>query len=299
MTLMRLKKWTAVAVLALLCSACATTGGGGDAVTGKDASDAKLSPGQRADPWENWNRKVYAFNDAIDRAVLKPVATAYVNTVPEPVRRGVSNFFGNFNDAWSAVNNFLQGKVANGFQDIMRVGTNTVFGLGGLLDVASEFGLDRQGEDLGQTFGRWGFGPGPYVVWPLFGPSTVRDSIALPFDRSISPALVIDSDAGRAALITLGVIDQRAALLGASRLLDDIALDKYVFTRDAFLQRRQSLVYDGDVPSSPDEGDDGDIEPANSGAGKLGTNAVPASQGASAPAAPAAPAPAAPASAPH
>lgn len=233
----------AVLVLSLAVSGCATTSGG----------QARPVTGPGADPWENWNRKVYAFNDVVDRAVLRPVATAYVEYVPQPVRTGVTNFFGNFGDAWSAINNFLQGKFSNGMQDVMRVGTNTVFGLGGLIDMATEVGIEKQGEDLGQTFGRWGFASGPYVVWPLLGPSTVRDSFALPLDRYVSPVLLTDNDWARAGIVVLGAVDQRAGLLNASRMLDDVALDKYAFTRDGFLQRRRSLVYDGNPPSTSDD----------------------------------------------
>ena len=204
--------------------------------------------GQRLDPWENWNRKVFSFNESLDENVLKPVATAYSNVVPEPVRRGVDNVFGNFADAWSAVNNFLQGKVENGLRDVMRVGTNTFFGLGGVIDIASEMGLDHQYEDFGQTLGTWGFASGPYVVWPLLGSSTVRDSFGLPLDNAASPASVVNDGGSRYGITTLRVINTRAKLLGASRVLDDIALDKYTFVRDAYLQRRRSLVFDGDAP---------------------------------------------------
>lgn len=231
--------------------------------------------GAKLDPWESWNRKVFTFNEKLDENVLKPAATTYSNVVPRPVRSGVDNFFGNAADAWSAVNNFLQGKVANGLQDVIRFGTNTVFGLGGVLDVATEFGLDHQYEDFGQTLGAWGFGPGAYIVWPLFGPSSVRESIALPLDRAVSPALVINDGAVKWELTGLQIINARAGLLGASKVLDDIALDKYTFVRDAYLQRRRSLVFDGDVPQSKDESmqpDDGkpasdaksaDVKPAD------------------------------------
>jgi phospholipid-binding lipoprotein MlaA len=285
----RLRVHGALLALALVASGCATTSGG--------APRPVTGPG--ADPWENWNRKVYAFNDAIDRAVLKPVATAYVDYVPQPVRTGVSNFFGNFGDAWSAINNFLQGKIANGFQDVMRVGTNTVFGIGGLFDVATEAGIEKQGEDLGQTFGRWGFGPGPYVVWPLLGPSTLRDSFALPADRYVSPLLLTDHDSTRGGIVVLGAVDQRAALLGASRVLDDVALDKYAFTRDGYLQRRRSLVYDGNPPPLPSDGSDGgslyDIDEGDDSAAP----AAAAASGAEPASSPGVPAATAPASAPQ
>ena len=213
---------------------------------------ARGGPGQKLDPWENWNRKVFAFNEGLDAAVLKPVATAYQTVVPSMVRTGVSNFFGNFSDAWSAVNNFLQGKVEKGLSDVFRVGANTLFGLGGLLDVASEMGLERQHEDFGQTLGRWGVGAGAYIVWPLLGPSTVRESFALPLDRSVSPAVVINDGGAQLGITALQLVNTRASLLGASSLLDDIALDKYTFLRDAYLQRRRSLVLDGEEKEEPE-----------------------------------------------
>jgi phospholipid-binding lipoprotein MlaA len=206
------------------------------------------TPGDRVDPWESWNRKVFRFNEGLDEKVLKPVATAYSNVVPRPVRGGVDNFLGNAADAWSAVNNFLQGKPAKGFEDVMRFGTNTLFGLAGFVDVATELGLDHQYEDFGQTLGTWGFGPGAYLVWPLLGPSSVRESFALPLDRAVSPALLINDGAVKWEITTLQIINTRANLLGATRVLDEIALDKYTFIRDAYLQRRRSLVYDGDEP---------------------------------------------------
>jgi len=238
--------WAALCVAAALLQGCSTLG-------------AK-TPGAKLDPWENWNRKVFTFNEKLDEKVLKPVATTYSNLVPRPVRSGVDNFFGNAADAWSAINNFLQGKVSNGLHDVVRVGTNTVFGLGGVMDVATEFGLDHQYEDFGQTLGRWGIGAGAYIVWPLFGPSSVRESFALPFDRAVSPALLINDGAVKWEITTLQLINTRADLLGASQVLNDIALDKYTFVRDAYLQRRRSLIYDGDEPQRPDDGagaDDG------------------------------------------
>ena len=211
--------------------------------------------GQKLDPWENWNRKVFAFNEKLDENVLKPVATTYAKVVPRLVRQGVDNFFINASDAWSAVNNMLQFKFADGLHDVIRFGTNTLFGLGGLLNVASEFGLDHHNEDFGQTLGHWGVGAGAYVVWPLFGPSSVRDSVALPLDRAVSPALVFNGGAAVYGITTLQIVNARAGLLGASRVLDDIALDKYTFIRDAYLQRRRSLVYDGEEPPEAPDAD--------------------------------------------
>ena len=225
------------------------------------------TPGDRIDPWEKWNRKVFAFNERLDEKVLEPLATGYSNVVPRPVRNGIDNLYGNVSDAWSAVNNFLQGKFTNGFQDVIRFGTNTVFGLLGVLDVATEFGVDHQYEDFGQTLGTWGVGPGAYVVLPLFGPSSVRETVALPLDRSVSPALAVQDGTTKLELMGLQIINTRANLLGASRVLDDIALDKYTFLRDAYLQRRRSLVYDGDAPPSKLDDADQDDEPAKSPAG--------------------------------
>ena len=216
---------------------------------------ARGGPGQKLDPWESWNRKVFAFNEGLDRYVLKPVATGYSKVVPQPVRRGVDNFFANAADAWSAVNNILQGKGQAAFEDVVRVGTNSFFGIGGIFDVASEIGIERHKEDFGQTLGRWGFGAGAYIVWPLLGPSTVRDSIALPLDRAASPALLINDGQTQVGLTVLQIINTRANLLGASQVLDDIALDKYTFLRDAYLQRRRSLVYDGNGPDTDGDGD--------------------------------------------
>ena len=225
-------------VATLLLGACATI------------KDARGGAGQKLDPWESWNRKVFAFNEGLDAKLLKPVATVYAKVVPQFVRRSVDNFFGNAADAWSAVNNILQGRFQPAFEDTVRFTTNSVFGFFGLLDIASEFGLDHHYEDFGQTLGRWGLGAGAYVVWPLFGPSSVRDSIALPLDRSFSPALVINDGRAQWGITVLQVINTRANLLGASQLLDDIALDKYSFLRDAYLQRRRSLVFDGDEPAA-------------------------------------------------
>jgi phospholipid-binding lipoprotein MlaA len=241
--------------LALVAGLAATLGLGA-------CSTVPLTAADRLDPWEKWNRKVFDFNEGLDERVLKPVATTYSEIVPQLVRRGVQNFFSNASDAWSAVNNFLQLKVSYGIHDVMRVGTNTLFGVGGIFDVASEIGFERHNEDFGQTLGFWGIGAGAYIVWPLFGPSTVRDSVALPLDRSVSPAVVINDGGAVAGITVLQIVNTRANLLGASRVLDDIALDKYTFVRDAYLQRRRSLVFDGEEPSSEDERYDQPAKPA-------------------------------------
>jgi phospholipid-binding lipoprotein MlaA len=241
-TLKRGAAAAAAAALLLLAGGCTTVA---------PPEGQRQSAGQKLDPWENWNRKVFAFNESLDVHVLKPVATAYQKVVPSPVRAGVSNFFGNIQDAWSAVNHFLQGKPESGLQMVARFEINTLFGLLGLLDVAQEAGLERQPEDFGQTLGVWGFGAGAYIVWPVLGPSSVRDSAALPLDRSASPALLLNDWGGELSLLSLQLVNTRAELLGATRVIDDIALDKYGFVRDGYLARRRSLVYDGDPPEPP------------------------------------------------
>ena len=240
------------ALLSLLAG-CATVG---------DAGAKRQGPGQKLDPWENWNRKVFSFNEGLDEKVLKPVATGYQKVVPEFVRVGVDHFFTNAADGWSVVNHLLQGKWQSGFEMTVRFTTNTVLGFGGLLDIASEAGLESQPEDLGQTLGRWGFGAGAYIVWPLFGPSSVRDSAGLPLDLMASPATVINDGAIKVEITTLQLVNKRANLLGASRVLDDIALDKYSFVRDAYLARRRSLVYDGNPPEPKTDDEDNEAPAA-------------------------------------
>jgi phospholipid-binding lipoprotein MlaA len=249
--------------------------------------EGRGGPGQRLDPWEKWNRKVFNFNEDVDHAVLIPAATAYSNVVPQPVRLGVSNFFNNFADAWSAINNMLQGKFELGFEDATRVGTNTLFGLFGVLDVASEMGLDHHYEDFGQTLGRYGVGAGAYLVLPILGPSTVRDAVALPVDWQATPTAFFDETSAKVGTTVLQILNKRASLLGATSVIDEISLDKYTFIRDAYLQRRRSLVFDGDVPETPAAPEDA----ASAAAGNLAEPS--ASTAASAP--PAAPPPVAPA----
>ena len=221
----------AVLTAALVLSACAT---------GPNANPN--------DPLEPFNRGVYGFNDAVDRAVVKPVATAYRDVLPSPVRTGVTNFFSNLQDLWSFVNNTLQLKGKGAGNSIVRFGVNTVFGLGGLIDIASEMRIERFPEDFGQTLGHWGVGAGPYVVLPLLGPSTLRDTAALPVDMNGNALSAVDDTATRNSATALGLVSRRAELLEAGKMLDEVALDPYTFTRDAFLQRRLSLVYDGNPP---------------------------------------------------
>ena len=201
-----------------------------------------------ADPLEPLNRQVYRFNNALDDAILKPAATVYVKVLPSPVRTGVNNFFGNLSDVWSFVNSVAQLKLQNSAQTFMRVNVNTVFGLGGILDVATEIGIDRHSEDFGQTLGRWGVPPGPYIVLPFLGPSTLRDTAALPVDVMGDPVDSVSDIAVRNSMYALRLVDIRANLLRVGQLLEDAALDRYTFTRDAFLQRRRSEVHDGNLP---------------------------------------------------
>jgi len=204
------------------------------------------------DPLEPLNRGVYQFNDAVDRALLKPVATAYRDVIPSPVRSGVANFFNNAQDGWSVLNNALQLKGEETGNSLMRFLVNTLLGLGGVLDIASEMQIARSTEDFGQTMGFWGVGAGPYLMLPLLGPSTVRDTVALPVDGQGNLATSFGDVPVRNSLITLNLVNQRSRLLAASAMLDQVALDPYTFTRDAFLQRRQNDVYDGYPPDDID-----------------------------------------------
>lgn len=214
------------------------------------------------DPLEPYNRGVTKFNDAVDDAVLRPVATAYVEVTPQIVRTGVSNFFANLGDAWSFVNNVLQLKPEPALSSLFRFGFNSTMGLGGVLDVASEMGLDRYKQDFGLTLGRYGVPTGPYFVLPLLGPSTIRDTAALPIDASGNILSTVDPVSARNSLYALRVVDARANLLRASNVLSSAALDKYSFTRDVYLQVRRgetgrfprddaALPRDGSLPEEP------------------------------------------------
>ena len=204
--------------------------------------------GNPRDPFEGFNRAIYSFNDVLDSAIVKPVAEGYRFVLPTPVRTGVTNFFSNLADPWIAVNNALQGKFADAVQDLMRVFVNTFLGFGGLLDIASEAGLQKHNEDFGQTIGKWGVGSGPYLVLPFFGPSSVRDGLSLVVDWEASPLLMEKDISVRNSLIALQGVSTRANLLEASNLLEEAALDKYSFTRDAFFQYRRNQIYDGNAP---------------------------------------------------
>ncbi|CAM5783607.1 MlaA family lipoprotein [Castellaniella caeni] len=199
------------------------------------------------DPWESYNRGMYTFNDTVDRAVLKPIATGYEKVTPQPVRTCIHNIFGNLGDVWSGINSLLQGRGRDFVDTFGRVLFNTTAGLGGCIDVASMHGARKIPNDFGMTLGVWGFGQGPYVVLPFLGPSTVRDGAgtAVTLAAPVTPTaavLAIDNVPVRNSLFGLYIVDTRAGLLQADRLVDQIALDKYSFIRDAYLQRRKAML---------------------------------------------------------
>jgi phospholipid-binding lipoprotein MlaA len=204
--------------------------------------------GDARDPFEGFNRGVYRFNDTFDEYLAQPVARTYRKAVHQEIRTRVGNFFANIQDLFIGVNNFLQGKVQEGVNDWARVAFNSTFGLLGIHDVASEWGLEKHNEDFGQTFGRWGVPPGPYLVLPFLSSSTVRDGLGTAVDYSVSPLGEVRPINLRNSMYGLYLVNTRAELLDASRLFEEAALDRYVFQRDAFLQRRRSLIYDGSPP---------------------------------------------------
>jgi phospholipid-binding lipoprotein MlaA len=221
------------------------------------ASAAPQSAPNPQDPWESFNRKIFGFNDALDGAVLQPVARVYRENTPKLIQTGVSNFFGNLRDLWSGVNSALQAKPVHTLENVGRFLINTTIGIYGLFDVATHLGIERHPEDFGQTLGRWGVPSGPYLVLPLFGPSTVRDGIGLVPDSRANLINQVDDSTQRNVLWVSSLIDRRAQLLPLTDQVERIALDKYSFTRDAFLQKRLNDVYDGDPPEPEDkpEGD--------------------------------------------
>jgi phospholipid-binding lipoprotein MlaA len=218
-------------------------GAAGCATVGNDARD----------PLEGFNRAVYSFNEGFDEAIGRPVSTAYRDVLPGPARMMIRNFFANLGDLWIGANNLLQGKPLDALTDWTRFAMNSTVGLFGLLDFASEFGIDKHDEDFGQTMGRWGMDEGAYLVWPFIGSSTVRDSVGLIPDFHFDPVLQHRPRGVRYFLVATRGVSKRADLLDASRILEEAALDKYVFQRDAYLQRRRSQVYDGSPPRAERE----------------------------------------------
>jgi phospholipid-binding lipoprotein MlaA len=204
------------------------------------------------DPFEPMNRSISSFNDSLDENVLKPVATGYRDTVPDLVQTGVRNVFNNFSDMWSTVNNGLQLKGRETAESLMRVVVNTVFGIYGIFDVATAINLERHPEDFGQTLGYWGVPSGPYVVLPVFGPSTLRDTGSFPVDSKGDLVRNYHEVPTRNSAMALRAVDKRSTLLQTGNLLEEASLDKYSFTRDAYLQYRQSQVFDGNPPDADD-----------------------------------------------
>ena len=200
------------------------------------AAGCATTGGDSRDPAEGFNRAMYSFNDGFDEAIGKPVSTAYRNALPSPVRSAVRNFFANIADLWIGANNLLQGKPADTVTDWARFAFNSSIGIFGLIDVASDIGLEKHDEDFGQTFGRWGVSDGAYLVWPFLGSSDVRDTVGLVFDLGLDPILLHEPVRVRNAMTLLRATGKRADLLDASRILEEAALDKYVFQRDAYLQ---------------------------------------------------------------
>lgn len=200
------------------------------------------------DPLEGYNRVMYQFNDTVDRAIVKPIAKGYDTVVPDPISWGISNFFSNLNEITVILNDLLQFKFAQAFQDTGRFLLNSTVGVAGIFDVAGHAGYEKNDEDFGQTLGVWGVEPGPYVVLPFFGPRTFRDTVGLVGDIYTDPVTHVEDTGARNALIATRVIDNRANLLSAEKVLDEAALDEYSYVRNAYLQRRLDLVYDGNPP---------------------------------------------------
>jgi phospholipid-binding lipoprotein MlaA len=205
------------------------------------------------DPFESFNRQVFAFNDGLDRVVIKPLAQVYEKVLPAPVQECFSNGFSNLREPSNAFNNLLQGKAADAVSDVCRFAINTTVGLLGCFDVAQRMGLQRSREDFGQTLGVWGAGPGPYLVLPLFGPSSIRDAAGLGVETVLDVNFWIDNVRVRNSLFGTRLVNARSELLKADDLISAAALDKYTFIRDGYLQRRRHLVYDGYPPRGDDE----------------------------------------------
>ena len=205
------------------------------------------------DPFEGFNRAMFTANDALDRALIKPVAIVYGKLTPHWVRKGVGNFFGNLGDVWSVMNNAATLKGQATGDSLGRVMINSTVGLLGLLDVASELDIEKHPADFGLTLGRWGVKPGPYVVLPILGPYTLREVVALPLDYQGNLVNHVMDQRTRDSLTVLNAIDVRESYLKAGEVIDAAALDAYSFTRDSYFQRQRYREYDGDVPESPED----------------------------------------------
>lgn len=234
---MRLKQYCLSLLLLFFLGGCATING----------------PGDPSDPLESYNRSIHAFNEGLDKHVLKPVAEVYQEHVPAPISKGVTNFFSNLDDILVFVNDLLQLKFMQAASDLSRIFFNTTVGLLGFIDVASELDMPKHNEDFGQTLGYWGVPSGPYFVLPFFGPSTIRDSAGLATDSFYFDPVYRGLETGEtAAALTVDAIDARASLLQASKIVDQASLDPYIYIREAILQRRKYLVHDGNPPLEDD-----------------------------------------------
>ncbi len=232
-----------VGALVVLMASCASTqlvSDNGQVQTNKSSKNFGVL--SQVDPFESFNRKAYEFNENLDNIALKPVAQAYKKYTPDLFRTGVSNFFFNLSSVWTVINNILQGHGQAAAEGVIRVGVNTIFGFVGVFDIASEMNIERHKADFGQTLGRWGVPPGPYLVIPVLGPSTLRDSLASTVIAKGDLVWQLEQVSLRNSLYAFRAIDQRANLLNATNMLDDSALDKYTFSRDIFLQLRMNEV---------------------------------------------------------
>jgi phospholipid-binding lipoprotein MlaA len=226
----------------VLCVLTATLLLGGCASLPDDYRDPR-------DPWEAYNRGMHQFNTDFDTAFLKPLAKGYKAVTPDPVDKGITNFFNNLADVTSLVNNLLQVKLSRAASDAGRLVVNSTVGLLGFVDVASNLGLPSYKEDFGQTLGYWGAAPGPYFVLPILGPSTVRETFGLAGDIYTDPLFNLSDNKVYWGLAALRLVDRRADFLTATKVMEEAALDPYIFVRDAYLQRRRNLVYDGNPPT--------------------------------------------------
>ena len=205
-------------------------------------------PATKGDPFESYNRAMFSFNEGLDKYIMKPVAKGYDKVLPGPVKTGVSNFFSNLDDLFVILNDLLQFKFTQAIKDTGRFFFNSTIGLYGLIDVATPMGMEKHNEDFGQTLATWGVGDGPYIVLPFFGPRTARGTVGFVSESSIDPVYKIDKDDSLYGTVALRAVDQRYNLLKASRIVDQAAIDKYSFIRDAYLQHRKNLIYDGNPP---------------------------------------------------
>lgn len=213
-----------------------------------------------SDPLEGYNRAMFEINESLDKSIMKPVAEGYHDLLPDSVERAISNFFSNLHEPFNILNNILQFKLGDAASDTIRFGINTTIGIAGLFDVATEAGLTKHDEDLGQTLAVWGIGSGPYVVLPILGPSTVRDAFGRGTEMWIGNTVEVDdtqifkltdeieSEGTRNTLFVTKTISTRADLLGTKEIIDEASFDSYAFMRDSYLQKREDLIFDGNAP---------------------------------------------------